>query len=97
MRSWTTTNDIQGGETQVDNAWKSSQSWKLVRLAEKEMFRKMHVDKTKESQQDTNYFSADLTKVQNGQGLPRAPRVMKETKHSKGKVLKESRWPNFST
>ncbi len=97
LRSWTTINDIQGSEPQTDNDWKSSQSWKLVRLAEKEMIRKMHVDKTKETKQDTKYFSVDLTKGQNGQRLPHAPGVMKETKNSKGKVLKESRWPNLST
>ena len=95
MRSWRTTNNIQGGEPEVDNAWKSSQSWKLVRLAEKEMFKKMHADTTKESQQDMKYFSADLTKGKNGQELPRAPGVIKETKLSKSKVLKESRWPNL--
>ena len=66
-------------------------------VAEKEMFKKMHADATKENQQDRKYFSADLTKGQNGRKLPHAPGVIKETKHSKTRVLKESRWPNLST
>ena len=40
LRSWKTITN----KDSIDDSWKASESWKLVRKAEKEMYRKMNKD-----------------------------------------------------
>ena len=75
----------------INDSWKASESWKLVRSAEKEMFRKMRKESKiiKGKEETTSEYSEDTTttnieeKIEKLQNLPNiTPQGDIFTKHS---------------
>ena len=77
LQSWKTFNNLPPKEDTVSDSWKASESWKLVRSAEKEMYRKMHTEsKITKEMKETNEFTEEKTnskvekKIEKLQSLP---------------------------
>ena len=94
LQSWTTTNNLPLVRDSLDESWKSSESWKLVQSAEKEMYRKMHIDSKNDNQENdgasinNKKIESDIqdkiTKLQSMQNVTQQGSLFSTSKYSDG-------------
>ena len=77
LQSWKTIDILPPKEDTTNGSWKPSESWKLVRSAEKEMYQKMHKEsKITKEMEETKEFTEEKTnskvqeKIEKLQSLP---------------------------